>query len=172
MSRPLVLRQTLTTLAFLVRLHDAGETAMSDTDRKLEPHIQELCRSAQQELRQLMRDRAQVVKRICTIKRTLVGLAELFGESILDEELGKLLLPKASNGQSGLTAVCRDILLREGRALTSNEVYRLVRQRSPLLLAEHKEPVSSVTTVLNRLVKYGEAESVLVGKRRAWHCNH
>ena len=144
---------------------------MSDIDRKLEPHIQELCRSAQQELRQLMRDRAQVVKRICTIKRTLVGLAELFGENILDEELTRMLLPKTSDGQPGLTAVCRDTLLREGRALTATQMYRLVRQRSPLLLAEHKEPISSVTTVLNRLVKYGEAELVLVGKRRAWRCS-
>jgi hypothetical protein len=164
-----VLRQTLTTLAFLVRLNDAGETAMmKDTDRKLEPHIQELCRSAEQELGQLMRDRAQVVKRICTIKRTLAGLAKLFGESILDEELTKLLIPKTSDGQPGLTAVCRELLLKEGEALTAHEVYRLISQRLPSLLAGHKEPVSSVTTVLNRLVKYGEAESVLVGKRRAW----
>jgi hypothetical protein len=141
---------------------------MADTDRKLEPDVQELCRSAQQELRQLMHDRAQVVRRICTIKRTLMGLAELFGESILDEELTKLLLPKTTDGQPGLTAVCRDTLQKERRPLTANEVYRLVRQRSPLLLAEHKEPISSVTTVMNRLVKYGEAESVFVGKRRAW----
>jgi hypothetical protein len=140
----------------------------ADTDRKLEPHIQELCRSAQRELQQLIRDRAQVVKRICTIKRTLVGLAELFGNSILDEELRSLVLRKTGDGQPGVTRVCREILQREGRSLTANEVFRLIRQRFPSLLAQHKEPVSSVTTILNRLVKYGEAESVLVGKRRAW----
>ena len=144
MSRPLVLRRTLTTLAFLVRLNDAGETAMmGDTDRKLEPHIQELCRSAQEELRQLMRDRAQVVKHSSS---------------------SRMLSPN----NSANPPVCRDILLTEKRPLTANEVYRLVRQRFPMLLAEHKEPVSSVTTVLNRLVKYGEAESFFVGKRRAW----
>jgi hypothetical protein len=137
-------------------------------DRKLAPHIQEILRSAQQELQQLNREPAEVVKRICTIKRTLVGLVELFGESIVDEELGKLILPQTGDGEPGLTTVCREILLKEGRSLTANEVYRLIQKRFPSLLAEHKVPVSSVMTVLNRLVKYGEADSVFVGKRRAW----
>ena len=108
------------------------------------------------------------VKRICTIKRTLVGLVELFGENILDDELSKLILPKTGNGEPGLTTVCREILLKEGRSLTANETVRLIQKRFPSLLAEHKVPVSSVMTVLNRLVKYGEADSVFVGKRRAW----
>jgi hypothetical protein len=141
---------------------------MATDDLKLAPHIKELLRSAQQELQQLNRERAEVVKRICTIKRTLVGLVELFGESILDEELRRLLQPKVDDGQPGLTAVCREVLVKERRSLTANEVYRLIQQCFPSLLARHKEPISSVTTVLNRLVKYGQAESVLVGKRRAW----
>lgn len=66
---------------------------MATGDRKLAPHVQEILHSAQQELQQLNRERAEVVKRICTIKRTLVGLVELFGENILDDELSKLILP-------------------------------------------------------------------------------
>jgi len=116
----------------------------------------------------LNRERAEVVTRICTIERTLVGLAALFGDSILNEELSKLILPKADDGQSRLTAVCREILLKDEQSLTAEEIYRLIQQRFPSLLAQHKMPVSSVTTVLNRLVKYGEAEAVFVGKRRAW----
>ena len=92
----------------------------------------------------------------------------MFGESILDEELRGQLLPKPDDGSPGLTDVCREILLKEGRALTASKIYRLIQERFPSLLAQHKVPVSSVTTVLNRLVKYGEVKSVLVGKRRAW----
>jgi len=37
------------------------------------------------------------------------------------------------------------------------------------MLARHKDPMASVTTVLNRLVAYGEAKAVSIDKgRRAW----
>ena len=96
---------------------------------------------------------------------------ELFEESILDDEISKLILPKTGNGEPGLTTVCRE-MRKEGRSLTANETVRLIQKRFPSLLAEHKVPVSSAMTVLNRLVKYGEADSVFVGKRRAWQKAH
>ena len=37
------------------------------------------------------------------------------------------------------------------------------------MLARHKDPMASVTTVLNRLVDYGEARPVVLDSgRRAW----
>jgi len=37
------------------------------------------------------------------------------------------------------------------------------------VLARHKDPVASVTTVLNRLAEYGEAQSMIrADGRRAW----
>jgi hypothetical protein len=39
----------------------------------------------------------------------------------------------------------------------------------PPLLLRHKDPLASVTTVLNRLVEYGEARAVVrENGRRAW----
>jgi hypothetical protein len=39
----------------------------------------------------------------------------------------------------------------------------------PAVLLRHKDPLASVTTVLNRLVEYGEAQSVVrPNGRRAW----
>jgi hypothetical protein len=39
----------------------------------------------------------------------------------------------------------------------------------PAMLERHKDPMASVTTVLNRLVAYGEAKAVsLDNGRRAW----
>jgi hypothetical protein len=39
--------------------------------------VQEVLQQVQQELRQLLQQRASVVQRICTIKKTIVGLASL-----------------------------------------------------------------------------------------------
>jgi hypothetical protein len=141
---------------------------MATGNLKLAPHIKELLGSAQQELQQLNREGAVVVKRICIIKRTLVGLAELFGENVLDNELCKLVHHRPQKGRPGLTAVCREILVSDGRALTTVEVYKLVNQHFPALLANHKVPLSWVATVLNRLAKYGEAQSSLLGRHRTW----
>jgi hypothetical protein len=39
----------------------------------------------------------------------------------------------------------------------------------PPILARHKDPLASVTTVLNRLVEYGEARTLVrENGRRAW----
>jgi len=44
-----------------------------------------------------------------------------------------------------------------------------IQERLPGVLLRHKDPLASVTTVLNRLVEYGEAQSVLRDNgRRAW----
>jgi hypothetical protein len=44
-----------------------------------------------------------------------------------------------------------------------------IQERIPPMLARHKDPMASVTTVLNRLVEYGEAQAVLLNNgRRAW----
>jgi hypothetical protein len=40
---------------------------------------------------------------------------------------------------------------------------------APSILARHKDPLASVTTVLNRLVEYGEARSLSNDRgRRVW----
>ena len=88
-------------------------------------HVQEVVRQAHDELRQLMQQRAEVMRRIGTIKQPIAGLA-------------------------------RDVCAR-------------LEQKAPPMLARHKDPMASVTTVLNRLVAYGEAKAVALDNgRRAW----
>jgi hypothetical protein len=44
-----------------------------------------------------------------------------------------------------------------------------IQARMPPVLLRHKDPLASVTTVLNRLVEYGEARTVVrENGRRAW----
>lgn len=131
-------------------------------------HVQEVIRQAHDELRQLMQQRAEIMKRIGTVKQTISGLANLFGDSVLSEELMELVDRKNSGRQPGFTKACRMILMESGCALNSRDICDQLQQKLPDLLARHKDPMASITTVLNRLVEYGEAEAVFANGRRAW----
>jgi hypothetical protein len=132
-------------------------------------HVEEVVRQAQQELRQLLQQRAEVMRRIGTIKQTIVGLANLFGDGILSDELLELVDRKTSGRQPGFTKACRLVLMDANRALSARDVCDRIQQKAPPVLARHKDPMASVTTVLNRLVAYGEAKAVsLENGRRAW----
>jgi chorismate mutase len=137
--------------------------------RNGDPHVQELVKTAHEELRQLMRQRAEIMKRIGTLKQTISGLANLFGDEILGEDLLELVDRKTGGRQPGFTKACRMVLMEAGRPLAVREVCEQIQQRLPAVLLRHKDPLASVTTVLNRLVEYGEAMSVLrENGRRAW----
>lgn len=132
-------------------------------------HVEEVVRQAHDELRQLLHQRADVMRRIGTIKQTIAGLANLFGDGVLNEELMQLVDRKSSGRQPGFTKACRMILMEAGRAMSARDICDYFHQKMPSLLAHHKDPMASVTTVLNRLVDYGEAQAVAAHNgRRAW----
>jgi hypothetical protein len=132
-------------------------------------HAQEVVRQAEEELRQLLQQRVDVMRRIGTIKQTIAGLANLFGDDILSDESLELRDRKTNGRQPGFTKACRTILMEANRAMSARDVCDRLQQKSPLLLSRHKDPMASVTTVLNRLVSYGEAVAVVLENgRRAW----
>src|ERR1700723_3549380 len=132
-------------------------------------HVQEVVRQAHEELRQLLQQRADVMRRIGTVKQTIAGLANLFGDGVLSDELLELVDRKSSGRQPGFTKACRMILMDSKRALSAGDVCDRIQEKVPPMLARHKDPMASVTTVLNRLVAYGEAKAVsLDNGRRAW----
>jgi hypothetical protein len=132
-------------------------------------HVQEVVRQAHEELRQLFKQRAEVMRRIGTIKQTIAGLANLFGDNVLSDELLDLIDRKSSGRQPGFTKACRRILMDADRALSARDVCQRIHEGMPMLLDRHKDPMASVTTVLNRLVAYGEAKAVALDNgRRAW----
>jgi hypothetical protein len=141
----------------------------TDFRRVNDPHVQQVVRAAHEELRQLMRQRADVMKRIGTVKQTIVGLANLFGDEILNEELLELVDRKGGGRQPGFTKACRVVLMEANQPLAAKEVCEQIQKRMPPVLQRHKDPLASVTTVLNRLVDYGEARTVFrENGRRAW----
>ena len=64
-------------------------------------HVLEVVREAHEELRHLLQQRAEVMRRIGTIKQTIAGLANLFGESVLSDELLELVDRKSNGSQPG-----------------------------------------------------------------------
>ena len=150
-----------------------GVQSMTFDSQKLsrpsDAHVQEVLRQAQRELRDLLRERADIMKRIGTVKQTIVGLANLFGDEVLNDELLELVDRKSNGRQPGFTKACRMVLMEAGRPLGAREVCELIQQKVPPILARHKDPLASVTTVLNRLVEYGEARTLVrENGRRAW----
>jgi hypothetical protein len=131
-------------------------------------HVQEVIQQARGELRHLLQQRAEIMKRIGTVKQTISGLANLFGDELLSEELLEMVDRKSSGRQPGFTKACRMILMEAGRAMNARDICDYFEQKMPAMLARHKDPMASVTTVLNRLVEYGEAQAVLSNGRRAW----
>ena len=134
-----------------------------------DPHVQEVLKSAHEELRTLLKQRAEIMKRIGTVKQTIVGLANMFGDEILNDELLEMVDRKNNGRQPGFTKACRMVLMEAGRALGAREVCEQIQEKVPPVLLRHKDPLASVTTVLNRLVEYGEARTVIKENgRRAW----
>jgi hypothetical protein len=146
----------------------SSNVLMKPVERYDVAHVQEVIRQAHEELRQLLQQRADIMKRIGTVKQTISGLANLFGDGLLNEELLELVDRRSSGRQPGFTKACRMILMESGRAMNSREICDHFQTKMPSLLARHKDPMASVTTVLNRLVDYGEAEAVIANGRRAW----
>jgi hypothetical protein len=131
-------------------------------------HVQEVIRQAHDELRQLLQQRAEIMKRIGTVKQTISGLANLFGDSVLDEELLELVDRKTNGRQPGFTKACRMILMQARHPMSARDICIYLQNNMAEMLARHKDPMASITTVLNRLVGYGEAQPVFVNGRRAW----
>src|ERR1019366_6215928 len=132
-------------------------------------NVHHVVKGAHDELRQLLLQRAEVMKRIGTVKQTIAGLADLFGEEALGEDLLELIDRKPNGRQPGFTKACPRVLMEMRRPLGAREVCLELERYAPAILARHKDPLASVTTVLNRLVDYGEARSLNNERgRRVW----
>jgi hypothetical protein len=132
-------------------------------------HVEGVIRRAEQELRQLIAERATLTKRIGTVKQTLAGLANLFGDGVLNADLSEFAARNTGLRQPGITQACRRVLLGARRPMGVLDVCNEIQRTLPALLARHKDPMATVSTILSRLVEYGQA-TVSSGDRgsRLW----
>ncbi len=133
------------------------------------PHVQEVLRSAQEELTGLLHQRTQILKRIGMVKQVLAGLASLFGDSVLSDELRDLIEERPSMRLRGFTVACRQILMNSRAPVCVQYCTEEMQRRFPELAERHKDLAASVNTVLHRLASYGEARCFLDQNReRVW----
>jgi hypothetical protein len=148
---------------------DTGMDGSKGQSPAADLHVQEVIRSAERELHELLGRRAELMKRIGTIKQTLAGLANLFGDAVLNDQLLTFLDRKSASRQPGFTRACRVVLMEARKPLGARLVCQALQQRFPEALERHKDPIASVTTVLNRLADYSEARCSLDSNgRRVW----
>ena len=131
--------------------------------------VQSVLRHVQDELVQLFQQRNAIMRKICIAKKTIVGLAGLYGDGALDDSLRELVGKGTCRRQPGLTNMCRRILMEADQLMSAQDVLGEIAAEDHTALAGHKNPVGSVTTILNRLVDYGEARRVFSeNNRRVW----
>lgn len=148
---------------------NTGINGSNGQSRAADLHVQEVIRSAERELHELLERRAELMKRIGTIKQTLAGLANIFGDCVLSDQLLTFLDRKSASRQPGFTRACRVVLMDAKKPMGARLVCQALQQRFPELLERHKDPIASVTTVLNRLADYTEARCSLDATgRRVW----
>src|SRR6202049_1012934 len=94
-------------------------------------HVEEVIRQAHGELRQLLQQRAEVMKRIGTVKQTISGLANLFGDGVLNEELLELVDRKSNGRQPGFTKACRMMLMESERAMSACDICDYFQEKLP-----------------------------------------
>ena len=131
--------------------------------------VQAVVEQITEQLHSLMHERDEIVQRIGTVKKTIASLLRLFDQVPVTAELSELLGHKTPR-KPGLSAECRLALMRAERPLSAREIRDSVLCRLPAL-ANHRDSLATVTTVLNRLIRYGEACNVPDDKGRhrwAW----
>lgn len=119
---------------------------------------------ARDQLRQLTRQRQEIIQRIALIKRTVNGLALLCGREL------QRSLEGGDTGKRGrgITKACRVVLNRAGTPLSAREVYAILQGEFPALFLQQGNHYASLVTILNRLAKHGEADTVLHNGSRFW----
>lgn len=140
-------------------------TVTHSDSRSAEDVIRQLCDL----LQSLLRERRDVVRRICAIRQTIVGLASVYGQEVLDDQVLEMLDRHSKGRGQGLTRACRLALIQAGRPLSAREVCDQIQTQNPPLLMHHKDPMASVNTLLARLTHYGEASATKDERgRRVW----
>lgn len=132
-------------------------------------HLRAIFELAREQLQQLTQQRDEITNRIRTMKQTILGLGNLFGNEFVGKDLHRLIAQTHRTTHSGFTNACRTVLRQAGDALSARDVCSLLQKRFPTVLQHNNNLDASVTTILNRLVNYGEARTFkFANGRRVW----
>ena len=140
-------------------------------DDAIDPHhamsnqnMQLVVERAQNQLRQFTLQRQQIDQRIAIIKRTIQGLRLLYGSELQRRPEDGV----PARRRRGITKACRVVLNRADTSLSAREVYAILQSQFPDLFRQPGDFYASLVTILNRLVKHGEADTCIRNGSRLW----
>jgi len=141
-----------------------GGVAIGPLPPVCDQNLQMVVEHVGDQLRQLTLVRKTIDQRIAILKRTIDGLGFLYGGELQrrPEEVA------ASERRRGITNACRLVLDRAETPLSSREVYAVLQEEFPDLVRKPEDYRASLFTILNRLAKYGEADTFLRNGNRFW----
>jgi hypothetical protein len=142
----------------------SGEVAVRPLNPVCDQNLQIVVEQVGDQLGQLTLQRQRIDRRIAILKRTIKGLALLYGDVLLrtreDGATGERRL--------GITHACRLVLHRADTPLTTPEVYAAVQEGFPYVFRTPGNHRASLFTTLKRLTKYGEIETFVRNGSRFW----
>ena len=127
-------------------------------------NLQMVVERVQDQLRQLTLQRQEIARRIAVIKRTIHGLALLYGQDLRrGPDKGAI-----GERRRGITNACRAVLNRADTPLSTHEVRTILQREFPDVVPQSHTFLNSLVTILKRLVKYGEVDTFLHDRNRLW----
>ena len=142
----------------------SGDVAIGPLPPVCDQNLQMVVEQVGGQLRQLTRQRQSIDRRIAILKRTIKGLALLYGDGMA----GTPVEVAAGEPRLGITHACRLVLNRADTPLTAREIDAALQQEFPDVFRRTENHRSSLFTVLNRLTKYGEIDTFLRNRSRFW----
>ena len=156
-------------------------------------HAKQVMEVAINELETLVKQRTAITMKVKAVKRTVKGLASLFGEEIVGELRLECIesasqSPKAPGTQNSTEALpfpgsdselhkpkleraCRIALLESEQPASAGQIYDRINRRRSYHLGRYKHPLVRVIATLDALVKEGEALTLIIGDCRCWQSN-
>lgn len=147
-----------------VNLYSTVDATIGSTGPENNQNLQMVVERAEDELRQLTLQRQEITQKIAIIKRTIAGLALLYGAELQRSSQDKT----AARRKRGITNACRVVLSRADTPLSARGVYAVLQGEFPDLVRQPGNHYASLVTILNRLVNYGEADTFLRDGNRFW----
>jgi hypothetical protein len=113
-------------------------------------------RVAEHELRELLRHRAQVNRRIVVLRKTIRAV---LGDEAARDSRTPAAIRLTPRKREGITHSCRLVLTQASLPMTVREVAEAIRRSCPSAAASQRDLRASVSAVLRYLLESGEANN-------------
>ena len=121
---------------------------------------------AEHELRELLRHRAQVNRRIAVLRKTIRAV---LGDEATRDARTPATVRLTPRKREGITHACRVTLNEAGVPLTVRELSERIRASNPSAAAHQRDLTASVSAVLRYLLESGEANNTFNDEgNRTW----